>query len=515
MPPPRLEVAGPDTGAERRFAPPLTTIVATLGPASSDPDVVGKLIDQGAAIFRVNFSHGSLEALEAIVGTVRRVASERGQVVAVLGDLPGAKIRLRGVPAEGVEIPAGAEVVFRRSPTNEADAARLVFSSNYEGLVDDIQTGERLIIDDGAIRLLVVDRRDDEVRCTVTQAGRAGPKKGINLPDTTLRAPAITARDHECCAWAIAQELDLLAQSFVCCADDVEQLKAALDEARQRQGKPELSVPVIAKIERPAAVRAAGEILGAADGIMVARGDLGVEMDLAQVPVIQKQLVAEARRYGKPCIVATQMLQSMIESATPSRAEASDVANAILDGADAIMLSGETAVGRYPVPAVATMRRIAEATETHLARFPPPDQGPPEELLKSRSRMAALAHGVWTVADHVDARLVVAWSQSGGGARYLSRHRFSIPVVAVSTEERTLRQMQLLRGVLPIKMPSPDGLAHFTRLIDARLLELGWAQAGDPCVLLAGEPVGTAKASNTIAFHRLGDPDTGYARFGR
>ena len=504
-----------DEHAGGRFAPPLTTIIATIGPVSRDPQVIGKLIDHGAAILRLNFSHGTLEDLETVLETVRQVAEARGRVVAVMGDLPGAKIRLRGVPPEGVELPVGADVILRRGKTTEHDARRLVFSTSYEGLVDDVEPGQRLLIDDGAIRLLAVACTDDEVHCTVTLAGTAGPNKGLNLPETDLRAPTLTERDRACAAWAVAHELDLLAQSFIRAGEDVQALRALLEQERTRQGKPDLHLPLIAKIERPAAVGAIGEILESADGIMIARGDLGVEMDLARVPVIQKQLVAAARRYGKPCIVATQMLQSMTEAPTPTRAEASDVANAILDGADAVMLSGETAVGRYPVPAVAAMRRIAEATEAHLARFPPADQGPPEELLKSRSPMAALAHGVWTVAAHVDARLIGAWSQAGGGARFLSRHRFSIPIVAASTDERALRQMQVLRGVLPIHMPKPDGLAHFTRLLDERLLELGWAQPGDPCVLMAGEPVGTVAATNTLAFHRVGDPDTGYARFGR
>ena len=272
-------------------------------------------------------------------------------------------------------------------------------------------------------------------------------------------------------------------------------------------------IPVVAKIEKPQALAVIDEIIEAADAIMVARGDLGVEMDLASVPVAQKRLIDRAGAWGKPCIVATQMLESMITSATPTRAEASDVANAVLDGADAVMLSGETAVGRHPALVVETMRRIVATTEERLVELGP-EPTPPGKVLESRYRTAALAHGAWHVARDVGAKLVVVWSQRGGGARYLSQTGFVIPIVAYSSDERQTRRMGLLKGVTALHAPELAGgtLAAWNERVERDLLERGWAERGDPIVLMAGRPLGESGSTNLIAIHYVGNRATGFMR---
>jgi pyruvate kinase len=321
----------------------------------------------------------------------------------------------------------------------------------------------------------------------------------------------MSERDCECVRWAVQRELDFLALSFVRTADDVRLLMQTIEREKAALGKPDLRLSIIAKIETPTAVANIESIVDAADGIMVALCDLGVEMDLASVPVIQKRLVGVAKDYGKPAIVATQMLESMINSPSPTRAEASDVATAIMDEADAVMLSGETAMGKYPVLAVEQMRRIAERTEAYLATLPQ-QASPPRKLVESHYRTAALAHGVWTVAQDMLSKFIVVWSQQGGGARYLSQNNFCVPIIACTSDDRAARRMQLLRGVTPVRMNVPDSPAHFTQMVDIYLLETGWAAEGDECILVAGGRLGVAGVTNSLAIHRLGDPDTGFSR---
>jgi len=494
----------------------LTKIVATLGPASSDEAALRKLIEAGASIVRLNFSHGSLERHAEVVQRVRGLAAELRQEVAILGDLRGPKIRIGDVEEGGVELAPGDKVIFQRSGCTAQRSDRPVrFCATYPGLVDDVREGERVLLNDGAVRLLVVasegergrPHADDHFTCRVTVGGVITSGKGINLPESEIHLSSLTERDRECVKWAIANEIDFLALSFVRSAEEIRALR---DLIRESGGEP-ADLPVIAKIEQPRAVANIESILQEADGIMVARGDLGVEMELARVPVIQKQLIEQAQAYGKPVIVATQMLESMITSPSPTRAEMSDVANAIFAEVDAVMLSGETAVGKNPVLAVEYMRQAAQHAEAHLRTLPPSDS-PPIHLQRERYRTAALAHGVWTIAQDIDARLIVVWSQTGGGARILSQNNFRIPILAVSSDERAVRHMQLLRGVTPILMKAPSSLVEFTRQIDRHIVERGWAKRGEPCILVAGSPLEMPKNTNMIAIHQVGNEDTGFAR---
>ncbi|HWB19174.1 MAG TPA: pyruvate kinase [Phycisphaerales bacterium] len=490
----------------------LTKIIATLGPASAGVVTIRKLIEAGVSVFRLNLSHGDLETHAQRVQEVRKAASDLGRPIGILADLPGPKIRVGKLPETGVELHIGQTVVIGTSAevspvTQSPEAAAL--TCTYSGLPGDVNEGHRVLINDGAVRLLAVSRTDDKLTCVVKQGGLVTTGKGINLPDSHLRIEALTSHDFECVEWAVKNDLDFIAMSFVRSADEIRVLNEELRRLHAKYGCAGAMRPIIAKIELPQAVANIESITAAADALMVARGDLGVEMDLPRVPAIQKKLLKIADEYGKPCIVATQMLESMISAASPTRAEVSDVANAILDGADALMLSAETSIGKYPVVTVEYVRRVAQYTERYLASLSA-GASPPKKLIESRHRTAALAHGAWTIARDVDARFIVVWSQLGGGARYLSQTRFTIPILAITSDERVARQMQLYWSVTPVRMPLPDDLDHLTTLIDHYLIATEWAHEGDACIIMAGQPLGRPASTNRIAVHYLGNPETGF-----
>ena len=508
--------------AERRERSPLTKIVATIGPASESPDVLERLIDAGASIFRLNFSHGTTDEHERRLQTIRSVAERKRVCIGVLGDLPGPKIRVGEVPdldgSGGVDLYPGQHVLLDRTidvaeireETVEDHCERVpVFPLTYGDLVDELEPGQRVLINDGAVRMLAVGAEpgNKAVRCVVTMGGTVTSRKGINLPETTLRVPALTDRDRELVRWAVAHEIDYLALSFVRSGKEIEELRDLIAaEAPDRE-----PIPIIAKIEKPQALSRIDEIAEVSDAIMVARGDLGVEMDIPEVPPAQKRIIAAAGHWGKPCIVATQMLETMIDSPIPTRAEASDVANAIFDRAGAVMLSGETAVGKHPALVVETMARIARATEAALAQS---DRGasPPQRLKQTRYRTAALAHGAWHLAQDLDARAIVCWSQLGGTARYLSQNDFDIPIIAWSSDPGATRRMALLRGVRPVLAQPPESgrLADWTDMVEAHLLAQQWAATGDQVLLVAGRPLGVARVVNSLSVLEVGDPSGGY-----
>ncbi len=488
----------------------LTKIIATLGPASDELGVIVRLIEEGARVFRINFSHGSFAEFDRRLAAVKRASQVTGVPVGVLGDLSGPKIRVGKVREGGVQLEVGAEVHFQSESVvggTEGGVAGwpVVFSTNVPTFIDDVQPGQRVLIDDGAVRMLAVEKvGQDEGRrlvCRVTVGGRVTSAKGVNLPDTAVSVPSLTDYDWLCVDWAIERGIDFLALSFVRQAQDVRLLKDRLAKAADPSGS---SIPVIAKIEKPQAVDDLEAIVQESDGVMVARGDLGVEMDITAVPIIQKRIIATAHDYGKPVIVATQMLQSMIESPWPTRAEVSDVANAIFDGADAVMLSGETAVGKHPVEAVHIMGQIARTTLAEMAHWPAQPSGPPRKLQESHYRTAALAHGVSVVVRDLGARLMGIWSQRGGGARYLSQNRPTIPIVAASSDPAVLRRMTLLYAVVPVLMDPPASLEDFAERIDRLIVDRGWGRLGDQVVLVAGEPIGIPGVTNTLLIRRLG-----------
>jgi len=521
----------------------LATIVATVGPASSEPAMLSRLIQAGVSVFRLNFSHGKLEQHAVVLTAIRQQARELQLPIGVLGDLPGPKIRLGDLP-EPIELAAGQTVILdagETAPTTDSDG-NLVLPCGYHRIGEDVLAGHRVLINDGLVRLLAVDHQQragrQVLRCCVTPSG-GGPvssRKGINLPDSDLSVQAMAERDWQAVAFAVENGLDYLALSFVRTADEVLRLQEhlrAVCTARPSSAaasgpasalpliEPASSaIPVIAKIEKPQAVKNLTEITRAADGIMVARGDLGVEMDIADVPIVQRKIIQMADEWGKPCIVATQMLESMITSSMPTRAEATDVAGAVLAGADALMLSGETAVGKHPVLVVETMRRIIARAEQSLSetRTQP---SPPKGVIQTGYRTAALAHGAWYVARDVGAKLIICWSEAGGAARYLSQTGFGIPIIAYSSSRRDLRRMALLKGVRPMRCevpPAPAGqngaegltLADWNVRVDQDITSRGWAKPGDTVILLAGRPLGVPKTGTVLAIHTVGQAGSGF-----
>jgi pyruvate kinase len=494
-------------------APSLTKIVATLGPATDEPGVLRRLLENGASIFRLNFSHGTFEEHAARVKMVRAASREADVPAAILGDLPGPKIRIGRVPGEGIRLEPGQDFVIRRGVAEASDGEIPLFPCTYEPIVQEVDPGHRVLINDGSIRGLATGRSGDELRCVVTTGGLVTTGKGVNLPDSDISAPAITEKDWVCAEFAVEHDLDYLALSFVRRADEVRRLREALDRMcagspreesdAARRGDPAL--PIISKIEKPQAVERIDEILEATDGVMVARGDLGVEMDIASVPITQKMIIRKAQDYGKPTIVATQMLESMIDRASPTRAEASDVANAIFDMADAVMLSGETAVGKFGPLAVEMMHRIALATEARL-REEPAKPSPPTRVTPIDARTAAITRGAFSVVLEWHAKFVAVWSQSGRSARWLSFAGLHTPVLAFSSDERAVRRMALLYGVTPVLWRDlPSHRSDFHAIVDGYIMERGLAEVGDPIVLLSGKPFGKPGTVNTVEARRVGD----------
>lgn len=497
-----------------RESPPLTKILATLGPATDDRRVLLKLVEHGAALLRLNFSHGTTDDHARRLALVRDVAAETKQPLAVLGDLPGPKIRIAKVPLAdegiGIRLEAGQDVLIRGDLAESIPGAMPVLACNYRRIAAEVDPGQRVLINDGAVRMLAVVSDGEQLLCRVTAGGMIVSGKGLNLPDSDLSIPATTEKDLALAAWAVEQGLDFLALSFVRKADEVRAINECLHrvcsiDPRAVRGRGVSDIPVIAKIETPQAVKNIDAILAEADGIMVARGDLGVEMEIARVPVIQKLLMKKAHEFGKPCIVATQMLESMIENSGPTRAEVSDVANAIYDGADAVMLSGETAVGKYPILAVEMMRRVALATEESL-REEAPEPSPPLRPREARERIPALAHGAWHMARDVGAVLAVVWSQDGQAARHLSRNGFRMPILAFSSDPAAVRRMSLLYAVRPVLVAeAPEHRSDFARLADWHIIENGLAKKGEAIVLLGGKPFDDPGATNTAAIRFVGE----------
>lgn len=509
----------------------LTKIIATLGPASMRPEIVHKLIDVGVHVFRVNFSHGTTEEFERALKLIRSCAEERNEHIAVLGDLSGPKIRIGKVTEGGVELPDGGQVLLQGKPilteTPTEDGSPFTFNVTLPQVLKEIEPNQRILLDDGFVELLststdLTDPENPKVLCQVVHGGRLTSSKGVNLPDTTLTLPAMTEWDEKCVDFAVQAGFDFLALSFVRKAKDVRQLKDRLrnlgarpsqPKKDQSPGSPRYSsygggsrafIPVISKIEKPQALEDLDAIVNESDMIMVARGDLGVEMDLASVPVIQKRIIGTCHDHGKPVIVATQMLQSMVENPTPTRAEVSDVATAIIDGADAVMMSGETAVGEFPVEAARMMRRIARRTNEYLSTIDKTSR-PPKKPRESRYRTAALAHGVSVVVSDLEARLVILWSQLGGGASYLSQNRLPIPVIACSSSPEALRRMAIMYGVKPVFIEQPTNSITFLKQMDEFLLKQGWASQGDAIVLVTGIPIGQAGLTNEMRVHYVGE----------
>jgi pyruvate kinase len=490
----------------------LTKIVATIGPASESPDRIVRLIDAGARVFRINFSHGDLETHARAVANLRAASDKVGIPVAVMGDLSGPKIRVGETVGGGVELTPTMRVVFQREPAVAGAADEVVFSTSYPQMIDEVMPGQSILLDDGKVQLICRERDAGRLVCEVVVGGVITRHKGVNLPDTQLSVPALTEKDERCVDFAVEHGFDLLALSFVRSSAHVRELKDGLRRRGARPEDPGLEwgqardyLPVISKIEKPQALADLEAIIDESDGVMVARGDLGVEMDLAEVPVIQKQIIDLSHERGKPVIVATQMLESMIERATPTRAEVSDIANAVFEGADAVMLAGETPVGRRPVEAAAVMCRVAARAGAHL-RTLPLDMGRMRLKVKDGDYgPATLARGVRFIANDVDAKLVIMSVHFDGGARYLARTRMWRPIIAFSSDPKALRRMSLLYGVTPTFMEEPASSDEFMGNADRILQERGWARKGDPVVYVLGSTVAPTSITDKVCIRHVGD----------
>lgn len=466
-----------------------------MGPAVESPEKVKELIDAGMNMARLNLSHGSYEEHQARLDSVRNAAKAAGRPVAILVDLQGPKIRLARFKAGPHDLARGD--IFTIT-VDDVEGTKERVGTTYKGLPGDCKAGDRILIDDGKVTVEVVEVKGNDVVTKVIEPGAVSNNKGINLPGVAVSVPALSEKDIDDLRWGLRAGADFIALSFVRSAEDIKDVHKIMDEEGIR-------VPVIAKIEKPQAVENLVEIVDAFDGIMVARGDLGVELPIEDVPLVQKQCVELARDMAKPVIVATQMLDSMITNSRPTRAEATDCANAVLDGADALMLSGETSVGEFAIEAVQTMARIIQKTEEGgLDRIRPIKTAP-------RTKGGAITKAATEVGAIVDAKYLVAFTQSGDSARRMSRLRSPIPILAMTPEVGTYNRLALSWGVESMLTPVVGATDEMVKLVDTVIIDSGRAQLGDQVMIVAGSPPGIPGSTNAMRVHRVGDAVGGVA----
>jgi len=458
-----------------------TKIVATVGPASDSREEILALVEAGVDVFRVNFSHGNDEQRDQFLQNIRAAEREAGRPIAVCGDLCGPKIRVGMIQGGEVSLQTGQEIVIQRLPQEGFEGTAQRISTTLAELVDVVRVGETILLADGRLRFEVIrTSAPEDFTCRVTVGGTLASGKGVNLPETQLAMSALTEKDREDIRWIAQRDFDYVALSFVQRGADVDELRTLLQE----QGS---DARIIAKIEKPQAIDHIDAIIATADAIMVARGDLGVEMDFPTVPMVQKMIARKCQIAGKPCIIATEMLESMIDSPRPTRAEVSDVSNAVFDHADAVMLSAESAIGKYPVQAVHAMRRTVMAAEQYL------DQHPQASLLTiGRSTTAALAASVHHVMEMKEIAAIAAFTASGATARLLGKNRPECPILALASKPEIARRTCLYYGVVPQVIEMPADVQLLLKQINTLTQDLHLAKKGDRIIALTGHPVGTA-----------------------
>lgn len=472
-----------------------TKILATLGPASSSEEMIHRLLSCGVDAFRLNFSHGKHEDHAKVVATIRHVATELGRYVPIVGDIQGPKLRIGEV--EGVQqLESGQPFAIWTEP--RVGTAREV-STPFTPLPQEVQAGQRILINDGLVELVVTGLEANKVTTRVIHGGPISSKKGMNFPDSELTIPAITDKDKVDVRFAVEQKLDYIAASFVRRKSDIVGLRELLHEA----GGSEINV--IAKLEKPQAIDNLDEILEVSDGVMVARGDLGVELPPEAVPIIQKKILARASRWGRFAITATQMLESMTTNSRPTRAEASDVANAIFDGSDAVMLSAETASGRYPVEAVQMMARIVYAAEANRQHVSHEWEREPFRKISDEDEFTdALAGAANYAAEQLDAKYIVVFTQTGFAARLMSKFRPTVPVIALTPSSWVARRMNLLWGVQPFVLRDAGEFhEQIVDRVDDYLLARDIVRPGDRLVILMGSPIYQRAKTNLLRVHRV------------
>ncbi|MGH3905618.1 MAG: pyruvate kinase [Pseudonocardiaceae bacterium] len=468
-------------------------IVCTMGPATSSPEKIRELVRAGMDVARLNFSHGTHADHAQVYTTIREVGDECGRAVGILADLQGPKIRLGRFAGGPVEWREG-DIV--RVTVEDVPGTHDRISTTYEGLAEDAREGDRLLIDDGKVALVVRKVEDYDVVCEVVEGGVVSDHKGLSLPGMNVSVPAMSEKDIADLEFALKLRVDIIALSFVRSPADIDRVHRTMDRI------PGGRLPVIAKLEKPEAVDNLEAIVLAFDGVMVARGDLGVELPLEHVPLVQKRAIQIARENAKPVIVATQMLDSMIGSSRPTRAEASDVANAVLDGADAVMLSGETSVGRYPIESVETMSRIVQAVEAGSPHVPPLNHVP-------RTKRGVLSYAARDIGERLSATALVAFTQSGDTVRRLARLHTRLPLLAFTPEPPVRNQLALTWGTETFLVPKVESTDAMVQQVDHAMLSIGRYQPGDLVVIVAGSPPATVGSTNLVRVHRLGEDDHG------
>ena len=470
-------------------------IVCTMGPAVESSEKVHELIAAGMNMARLNLSHGGYDEHQSRLDLVRSVAAETNQPVAILVDLQGPKIRLARF-ANGPHDLARGDIFT--ITVDEVEGTKERVGTTYKGLPGDCKPGDRILIDDGKVTVEVVEVKGNDVVTKVIEPGAVSNNKGINLPGVAVSVPALSEKDKEDLRWGLSAGADFIALSFVRSAADIKDVHAIMDEVGIRR-------PVIAKIEKPQAVENLQEIVDAFDGIMVARGDLGVELPIEDVPLVQKRCIELAREAAKPVIVATQMLDSMIHNSTPTRAEATDCANAVLDGADALMLSGETSVGEFAIQAVQVMARIIVKTELDMMDRIRPMRTQP------KTKGGAITKAAVEVGKIVDAKFLVAFTKSGDSARRMSRLRSPIPILALTPDQATFNQLALSWGIESMIMPMVSHTDEMVKQVDTLLVESGRGVVGENVMIVAGSPPGIPGSTNAMRVHRIGDAISGAA----
>jgi len=465
-----------------------TKIVCTVGPASRNEGVLGAMIRAGMNVARLNFSHGTHAEHAAVIERIHSVADNNHQPVAILQDLCGPKIRIGAIDApNGIRLEPGDILTLTNQPADGTDNR---VSVSYTELPADVTRGDIILLADGMMELEVIDTTDADIQCRVVIGGVLTSHKGINLPSGTISTPALTQKDKQDLEFGLNRNVDYIALSFVRRPEDIADVRAIIAQAGKK-------TPVIAKIEKHEAVTHIDAIIDAADGIMVARGDLGVEIPLETVPGIQKEVVRKANAAGKPVIIATQMLRSMVDAPRPTRAEATDVANAVLDGTDALMLSEETASGNYPVQAVAYMRRIAENAEASYS------YEKSFSMITDIHVSESVAHAACTLADHLNAGAIIASTQSGFTAVQLSRFRPKSQIIAMSPDKSTVRRLCLHWGCLPSLVPRAEDIDEMLETAVRTAREIGHVKKGDLLVITAGHPLWQAGTTNMIKVRQL------------
>lgn len=466
-----------------------TKIVCTIGPATSSPEMIEGLISKGMNVARLNFSHGTHEYHKQIITNIREISARINKPVAIMQDLQGPKIRI-GKIKDGETLLKEGEIFLITVDDVAGDSKRV--STDFKVLPEHVRKGDRLLLDDGLIELSVISSSKNEIQCRVVAGGILRERKGINIPQVDSGLPSLTEKDVIDLKFGLAEGVDYLAISFVRRAKDVLEFRKLITQ----QGR---ELPIIAKIEKSEAIENLDDIVEVSDGLMVARGDLGVEISPERVPLLQKMMIKKCNNAFKPVITATQMLESMVSNPRPTRAETSDVANAILDGSDAIMLSAETAIGKYPLQAVEMMNKIAIETETQMLQVPCIR----DDVNKLFTVSSAISHATFQTASDLNAKLIITFTQSGSTARMVSHFRPGIPVLAVTPEKTTLRRLSLIWGVEAILIESVNSTDDMIIKAEEAAQRLGLAQEGDLVVITAGVPVGIPGTTNMLKVHRL------------